>query len=249
MQDLREVDGRSAAGAASVAGAAENGDHATYARLRDLVVRGQLAPGSRIIETRLAERLGVSRTPVREALQRLQHEGLIEHKGENGRGSKSVVAPLTERDGRELFALVGLIERGAAREAAELPEAERQSLVEELRSVNQALRSGDDGEWSEAGRWFGHDVAFHRGLVEASAGRRLRSLHRSYRLQAERYARFYRSVREDRRAELARENEDILRAVGAGNSSVAADAAEDCWAGRAERLGDQIRQAGERGQW
>lgn len=243
MQNLRDVDER------SVTVASENGTHATYARLRDLMVRGQLAPGSRIIEARLAERLGVSRTPVREALQRLQHEGLIEHEGENGRGSKSVVAPLTERDGRELFALVGLIERGAAREAAELPEAERQSLVEELRSVNQGLRTGDDGERSGGRHWFGRDAAFHRGLVEASAGRRLRSLHRSYQLQAERYTRFYRSGREDRIARLARENEEILRAVGAGNSSAAADAAEDCWAGRAERLGEKIRQSGERGQW
>lgn len=242
MQGPRRVDGR------PVAVASENGAHATYVRLRDLMVRGQLAPGSRIIETRLAERLGVSRTPVREALQRLQHEGLIERQGEDGRGSKSVVAPLTERDGRELFALLGLIERGAAREAAELPEAERQSLVEELGSVNQALRSGEDGERSDVSRWFEWDAECHRGLVEVGAGRRLRSLHRSYRLQAERYARFCRFLREDRTARMARDNEDILRAVGAGNARAAADAAEGCWAGRAERLREQIRQSGERGQ-
>ncbi|MFB6240160.1 MAG: GntR family transcriptional regulator, partial [Gemmatimonadota bacterium] len=50
----------------------------TYTRLRELIVRGQLAPGSRIIETDVAERLGVSRTPVRSALQRLEQEGFIE---------------------------------------------------------------------------------------------------------------------------------------------------------------------------
>lgn len=243
MQKVREVD------QGPVIDAAENGGHTTYARLRDLMVGGQLAPGSRIIETSLAERLGVSRTPVREALQRLQHEGFIERKGENGRGSKSVVAPLTERDGRELFALLGLIERGAAREAAELPAAEREAAVVELRSVNQPLRSGEDGERPETSRWFEHDAAFHRGLVEASSGRRLRALHRSYRLQAERYVRFYLSRRGERTARLAREHEDILRAIGAGKSSAAADAAEDCWARRAERLGEKIRQAGERGQW
>lgn len=244
MQNVRDVDER------SVVDAAENGRDATYARLRDLMVRGQLAPGSRIIATRLAERLGVSRTPVREALQRLQHEGFIERAGENGRGSKSVVAPLTERDGRELFALVGLMERGAAREAAVLPDAERGTLVEELRAVNQSLRSGDDGGGRRrASRWSGRDAAFHRGLVEASSGRRLRALHRSYRLQAERYARFYLSPRGERRARMAREHEDILRAIGAGESSAAAGAAEACWAGRADRLEEQIRKVGERGQW
>lgn len=243
MKNAREVDER------PESDAAENGSQATYVRLRDLMVRGQLAPGSRIIETRLAERLGVSRTPVREALQRLQNEGFIELEGENGRGSKSVVAPLTERDGRELFALVGLMERGAAREAAELPGVERRSLVDELRSVNQSLRGAEGVERTDSSRWLGLDATFHRGLVKASAGRRLRSLHRSYRLQAERYARFYLSRRAERMARLAREHEKILRAVGAGKPQAAADAAEECWAGRAERLSEQIQQVGERGQW
>ena len=49
-------------------------DHA-YVMLRDLIVRGSLAPGSRIIETDVAERLGVSRTPVRDALRQLLQEG------------------------------------------------------------------------------------------------------------------------------------------------------------------------------
>lgn len=243
MQLAREVDRR------SMADAAGNGRHTAYAQLRKLMVHGQLAPGSRLIEASLAERLGVSRTPVREALQRLQHEGFIEVDGENGRGAKSVVAPLTEQDGRELFVLLGLIERGAAREAAELSETERQSLVEELRSVNRSLRSGGGGQRSAASRWFGRDAAFHRGLVEASAGRRLRALHRSYRLQAERYARFYLSAREERMEELADEHEDILRAIDDGQPSAAADAAEKCWAERAERLGEKIQQAGARGQW
>ena len=48
-----------------------------YTRLRDLIVQGLLSPGSRIVETEIATRLGVSRTPVREALQRLQQEGYV----------------------------------------------------------------------------------------------------------------------------------------------------------------------------
>jgi DNA-binding GntR family transcriptional regulator len=48
-----------------------------YERLRELIVRGRLAPGGRLIETDVARRLGISRTPVREALRRLQQEGYV----------------------------------------------------------------------------------------------------------------------------------------------------------------------------
>src|ERR1043166_264543 len=63
-------------------GEASNAPHGSrpeqvYTRLRDLIVQGLLSPGSRIIETEIASRLGVSRTPVREALQRLQQEGFV----------------------------------------------------------------------------------------------------------------------------------------------------------------------------
>src|SRR6185503_11287169 len=71
-----------------------------YVRLRDLIVQGSLAPGSRIVETEIASRLGVSRTPVREALQRLQQEGFV--MGAPGaQQSRLTVAPLTRNDVHE----------------------------------------------------------------------------------------------------------------------------------------------------
>src|ERR1041385_372458 len=73
-----------------------------YIRLRDLIVQGSLAPGSRIVETEIATRLGVSRTPVREALQRLQQEGFV--MGAPGaQQSRLTVAPLTRDDVYELL--------------------------------------------------------------------------------------------------------------------------------------------------
>ena len=64
--------GSQASGAVLSPGGALHGSRPeqAYARLRELIIQGQLAPGSRIIETEIAARLGVSRTPVREALQR-----------------------------------------------------------------------------------------------------------------------------------------------------------------------------------
>ena len=86
-------------------------------RLRDLIVQGLLAPGSRIVETEIATRLGVSRTPVREALQRLQQEGYV--MGSPGaQQSRLTVAPLTRDDVYELLNIVGALEGMGARGAA-----------------------------------------------------------------------------------------------------------------------------------
>src|SRR5213592_3242890 len=114
-----------------------------YARLRDLIVQGLLAPGSRIVETEIATRLGVSRTPVREALQRLQQEGFVT--GNPGaQQSRLTVAPLTKADVHELLNIVGVLEGLGAYEAASLDENRRRALAAELRTIN--------GEFNRAGR-------------------------------------------------------------------------------------------------
>src|SRR4051812_11872011 len=80
-----------------------------YSVLRELIVDGRLSPGSRIIETEVAERLGYSRTPIRAALQRLQQEGYVRVSGP-GQQARMCVTPLTEEDARELFGVVAEIE-------------------------------------------------------------------------------------------------------------------------------------------
>src|SRR5690349_15950432 len=99
-----------------------------YRKLRELIIRGQLAPGSRVVETDVASRLGVSRTPVRAALQRLQQEGFIIDTP-SLQQSRPTVAPLTREDARELFNIVAEIEGLAARFAASKPPGERESLA------------------------------------------------------------------------------------------------------------------------
>ncbi|MCY3548496.1 MAG: GntR family transcriptional regulator [Gemmatimonadetes bacterium] len=86
-------------------GTSDRGTQA-YQHLRELIVHGRLAPGSRLIETEVAERLGLSRTPVRSALQRLMQEGYISDPG-TGRQSRPYVAPLTQDDAFELLHIVG----------------------------------------------------------------------------------------------------------------------------------------------
>ncbi|MGH7719378.1 MAG: GntR family transcriptional regulator, partial [Gemmatimonadaceae bacterium] len=75
---------------------------AVYLQLRTLIVEARLAPGSRLVESELASRLGVSRTPVRSALQRLQQEGYV-IATPNLQNARLTVAPLTREDAREIF--------------------------------------------------------------------------------------------------------------------------------------------------
>src|SRR5690606_31774765 len=73
----------------------------TYHRLRQAITSGTLTPGARVVERELGDALGVSRTPVRSALHRLQQEGYIVAAG-NGAATQLVIAPLTRHDAVEL---------------------------------------------------------------------------------------------------------------------------------------------------
>src|SRR5262249_60410688 len=87
-----------------------------YAALRDAIWEGRMARGERVREEEVARSLGVSRTPVREALQRLQQRGLLAV-GPGGRGL--VVAQLGHDEVVELYAMREILEGSAARFAAE----------------------------------------------------------------------------------------------------------------------------------
>lgn len=83
--------------------------------LRDAVLRGQFAPGERLSEVEVAERLGVSRTPIRAAIQRLAEEGLLEPVQPSG----YVVRVFSEQDIADAIEVRGTVEALAARMAAE----------------------------------------------------------------------------------------------------------------------------------
>ena len=88
---------------------------AAYGHLRDSILRGSLLPGTRISEPNLAEQLGISRTPVREALQRLSQEGLVELTPAKG----ARVRVLSAEEVREVYEARAMLEGEAARLAAE----------------------------------------------------------------------------------------------------------------------------------
>jgi DNA-binding GntR family transcriptional regulator len=219
-----------------------------YARLRELIVGGLLAPGNRIVETEIASRLGVSRTPVREALQRLLQEGyVIDTLG--AQQSRLTVAPLTRDDVHELLTVVGALEGIAARHAASLDEDARHTLGRSLREANVDFHRAGRGTPIDHEQLYDADERFHRRIVEAGAGPRLQALHDAVKPQAERYIRMYISMLTgDMRASVA-EHDTIIAAIVEGRPEVAENAVETNWRHAADRLGRVIEVAGERGAW
>ena len=219
-----------------------------YEQLRDLIVRGQLAPGSRIIETDVAARLSVSRTPVRGALQRLQQEGYIID-SPSLQQTRPTVAPLTNDDARELFNVVGELEGLAARWAAARPQTERHKLAAELVEINEAFRKTADAARPSHNRLWELDEQFHRRYVEAGAGPRLLALHDAVKPQAERYERIYVSLLTREITTSVAEHRGICRAIRAGEPDEAQKAVQTNWRNAADRLSRVIETAGERGRW
>lgn len=105
-----------------------------YQRLVDEIRRGELRPGTRLREIELAERFGISRTPIREAIRRLEADGLIAHAPRHG----AVVKALTRQEAMELYdmrvVLEGTAARMAARHASDLQVAELEDLNAEMAS-------------------------------------------------------------------------------------------------------------------
>ena len=215
-----------------------------YDQLRELIVWGRLAPGTRVVESEIAERLGVSRTPARSALHRLQQEGYV-----TGGDRRLVVAPLTQNDGRELFHIVGLLESMAAREAAERPAEDRAALAARMRELNAALDAEARQPRPDPMRIFDLDTALHRAYVEAGAGPRLVGLHDAIKPQAERYIRLYISALVDEIATSVVEHEEIVRAIESGDGEGARAATDTNWRNAAARLSSVIGAHGERGSW
>lgn len=101
--------------------------------IRDAILRGTLKPGERVSEPELAERFGISRTPIREAFRQLESEGYLEVIPRKG----AVVASLSERDVVEFYAIKSILEGYAARIAAERM-TERD--IERLEGINEKLQ-------------------------------------------------------------------------------------------------------------
>ncbi|RRA49106.1 GntR family transcriptional regulator [Acidipila sp. EB88] len=227
----------------------EHGTSVTTAfyQIRELIVHGRLSPGTWVVEGDLAERLNISRTPVRAALHWLQRDGYV-HEHRTANKCRIVVAPLTKEDAGELYSIIGHTEGLAGRMVAVEPKGVRQALASKLTAVNKKL-AGVTQNSTGKGSIFDLDREFHCLIVEAGAGPRLLSLHQSVEPQAERYWRLYASsIMHDLQLSIA-EHDSIIEALVAGDADALEKALQLNWTRGWERLSKVIDVFGERGSW
>lgn len=210
-----------------------------------MIVSGQLSPGAPIIETDVAAALGIQRSHLRHALQRLQHAGFV-ISSPIGKYSRTRVAPLTGADVKDLFDLVGVVEGLAARAAAQLPTTRRTRTARALTTANDLLLEGANRKPADAVRINDLDVAFHQIYVDHAPPRVL-ALHDAIKPQADRYERLYtNALLHEIRLSVA-EHETIISAIRAGDPDAAQVAVEVNWRNAGERFARVIAIAGERG--
>ena len=146
--------------------------------LRRAIMQGDLKPGERLMEIKLANRLGVSRTPIREAIRMLELEGLVTMVPRKG----AQVAEITEKDLKEVLEVrIGQEELAVKFVCQRIDERQLQELKEAARNFETAVRSEDLTKLAEA------DVNFHDLIYKATGNERLVQLLNNIREQMYRY--------------------------------------------------------------
>ncbi|MEJ3653775.1 GntR family transcriptional regulator [Actinomycetes bacterium KLBMP 9759] len=197
-----------------------SGRERAYRYLRETVLVDPAVQGTFLNEVELAQVIGVSRTPVREALLLLVADGLIEMVPKRG----AYVPPLSGRQIKELMQLRGLLERHAASvtlAAGTVPLTSMQGALDEQRAM---IAEGDDGDAQQFIEW---DRLFHQVLVDAAGNELIARTYAGLRTRQVRVgvAALFRAV--DRQSAVCNEHQRIVDALAAGDEHAAHAAIED----------------------
>ena len=130
-----------------------------YEELRNLILSGEIKPGTRMMEIELADSMGVSRTPIREAIRKLEKEGLVTIEPRKG----AYVSTISMNDIVNILQIRGTLEGLAATLAAtRIKEIELMKLKEASQAFDRAVEEGNTKEM------ISNDTLFHHIIVEAS---------------------------------------------------------------------------------
>jgi DNA-binding GntR family transcriptional regulator len=183
--------------------------------MRQRILDNEWAPGHRALEQELALALGMSRTPVREALIRLQKEGLVEVMPRHGMR----VLPISADDMRDIYEMLTALEAMAAELAGRRRPDERalKPLLDATHAMTLALKSEDLEGWAAA------DESFHRHLVALSGNRLLIEAVQNCWDRAHR-ARMVTLRLRPKPTHSTREHEEVVRKIRAGDARAAFEA-------------------------
>lgn len=182
---------------------------AVYDTLAEMIASGSLKPGQHLVESELAEHLGVSRQPIREALQRLAVDGWVELRPAYG----AYVHVPTSEEIAQLLGVRAVLEAYSAREAAQHATRERVAHLRDLYNAGLAALAVDDEPTLVAA-----NVDFHAYIVQMSGDRVLAELIS----QVERRVRwYYTPIARPRGPEAWNEHETLIKAIADGDPDLA----------------------------
>jgi DNA-binding GntR family transcriptional regulator len=184
--------------------------------LRDAIVSGELKPGERLMEVSLAEKMGVSRTPVREAVRKLEMEGLVKMTPRKG----THVAELSVKDIIDVLEIRAALDKLATKLAAERVGKDE---LRRLESIHKQYISSLTKENLAAA--IKKDVEFHEWIYNASGNNKLIGVAGNLREQIYRFRVIY--MKDFSNAEeVLKEHEQILKSIAEGNCEEAGRLAE-----------------------
>ncbi|MEO3825758.1 GntR family transcriptional regulator [Actinomadura sp. B10D3] len=178
-----------------------------YAVIRAGIVSGEFARGDRLREAELAERVGVSRTPIREALRRLDSEGLVDFVPNRG----ARVTAWTERELDELYEARALLESYAAKLAASRIKREQLARLRELAAEMKALAAGP-----AADRLTELNGEFHLTIAAAGGNGHIETLIRGF-IDVPLVHRTFRRYAPDRLRASMFHHDELIEALAAGD--------------------------------
>jgi DNA-binding GntR family transcriptional regulator len=197
--------------------------------LLERILRGELAPGERLVETRLARELGTSQAPVREALRDLELLRLVE--SEPFRGAR--VRVVDDSQLLPVFPVRAVLEQLAAGEAARNADRDVGALDRELDSMRQAAAAAAAAAAADWRTQIAHDLAFHRAMVELAGNEPLLQSWLVLGIEVSTAFATYQTFWDQ--SELAEFHVPIVEAIRAGDSRRAgAEARKHVW--RTERV-------------
>ncbi|QIB27742.1 GntR family transcriptional regulator [Caloranaerobacter azorensis] len=182
-----------------------------FESLREAIIDGKLKPGERLMEVQLAEKLGVSRTPVREAIRKLELEGLVVMIPRKG----AYVADVSIKDILEVLEIRASLEGLAAQLAAErITDDELEALKMKAREFDECIKNKDIKCIIQK------DVEFHDIIFKATRNEKLIAIAESLREQVQRFRIIY-VTEYDGTAKLSEEHSKIIEAISKRDSKKA----------------------------
>ena len=188
-----------------------------FKTLRQGILTGELKPGERLMEIHLANKLGVSRTPIREAIRKLELEGLVTMIPRRG----AEVAQITEKSMKDVLEVRKVLDRLSVELACErITQEEKNQLKEACLAFEEAVEGGDFATIAKA------DVVLHDLIVAATRNMRLSQMVNNLAEQMYRY-RFEYIKDKSQHKRLVAEHEVIYQGIAEGNIAKALAAIEE----------------------